>query len=81
MHEKMAKLLACPVCSTPLTFEGKTSNGRFINEYFKCSDGHMYQVKEQVGLLKDAKMSADEFKWKVDVADEKKYAEIRRRAR
>jgi hypothetical protein len=37
----------------------------------------MYQVKEQVGLLKDAKMSADEFEWKVDVADEKKYAEIR----
>ena len=39
----------------------------------------MYQVKEQVGLLKDAKMSEDEFEWKVNVADEKKYEEIRRR--
>jgi len=77
MHEKTAKLLACPVCSSPLTFEGKTSNGRFINGYFKCSAGHMYQVKEQVGLLKDARMSAKEFEWKVNVADEKKYAEIR----
>jgi ubiquinone/menaquinone biosynthesis C-methylase UbiE len=77
MHEKTAKLLACPVCSSPLTFEGKTSNGRFINGYFKCSAGHMYQVKEQVGLLKDARISAKEFEWKVDVADEKKYAEIR----
>ena len=77
MHEKTAKLLACPVCSSPLTFEGKTSNGRFINGYFKCSPGHMYQVKEQVGLLKNAKMSAKELEWKVDVADEKKYAETR----
>jgi ubiquinone/menaquinone biosynthesis C-methylase UbiE len=77
MYEKTAKLLACPVCSSPLTFEGKTSNGRFINGYFKCSAGHMYQVKEQVGLLKDARISAKEFEWKVDVADEKKYAEIR----
>jgi ubiquinone/menaquinone biosynthesis C-methylase UbiE len=77
MHEKTAKLVACPVCSKPLTFEGKTGNGRFINGYFKCSSGHVYQVKEQVGLLKDATMSAEEFEWKVDVADEKKYAEIR----
>jgi ubiquinone/menaquinone biosynthesis C-methylase UbiE len=77
MYEKTARLLACPVCSSPLTFEGKTSNGRFINGYFKCSAGHMYQVKEQVGLLKDARISAKEFEWKVDVADEKKYAEIR----
>lgn len=77
MREKTAKLLACPVCSKPLTFEGKTDNGRFIKGCFKCSAGHVYQVKEQVGLLKDAKMSASEFEWKVDVADEKKYAEIR----
>lgn len=78
MHERIAMLLACPVCLKPFTFEGKTADGRFINGYFKCSAGHMYQVKGQVGLLKDAKMSEDEFEWKVNVADEKKYEEIRR---
>jgi ubiquinone/menaquinone biosynthesis C-methylase UbiE/uncharacterized protein YbaR (Trm112 family) len=78
MREGMLKLLACPVCLRPLTFEGKTGNGRFTSGYFKCSAGHMYQVKEQVGLLKDAKISEDEFEWKVNVADEKKYEEIRR---
>jgi SAM-dependent methyltransferase len=77
MLEKMVELIACPVCLRPLTFEGKTGDGRFISGYLKCSAGHMYQVKEQVGLLKDAKTSAKEFEWKVDVADEKKYVEIR----
>jgi ubiquinone/menaquinone biosynthesis C-methylase UbiE len=38
----------------------------------------MYQVKEEIGLFKDAKTSANEFKWEVDVADEKRYDEIRR---
>jgi ubiquinone/menaquinone biosynthesis C-methylase UbiE/uncharacterized protein YbaR (Trm112 family) len=78
MREGMLKLLACPVCLRPLTFKGKTGNDRFTSGHFKCSVGHMYQVKEQVGLLKDAKMSEDEFEWKVNVADEKKYEEIRR---
>lgn len=78
MQERILKLLACPVCLKPLAFDGKTVDGRFINGYFKCSAGHIFQVKEQVGLLKDAKMSRDEFKWEVNVADEKKYEEIRR---
>jgi ubiquinone/menaquinone biosynthesis C-methylase UbiE len=38
----------------------------------------MFQVKEEIGLVKDAKLSADEFEWKVDVADESKYDEIQR---
>jgi len=37
----------------------------------------MFQVNEEIGLLKDAKLSADEFEWKVNVADEKRYDEIR----
>lgn len=78
MHEKMAELLACPVCLKPLAFEGKTISGRFVSGCFRCSSGHVYQVKEQIGMLKDAKMSADEFEWKVNVADEKKYEEVRR---
>ena len=78
MREGMLKLLACPVCLRPLTFEGKTGDGRFTSGYFKCSAGYRYQVKEQVGLLKDAKMSEDEFEWKVNAADEKKYEKIRR---
>jgi len=77
MDERMVKLLACPVCLKPLTFEGKTYDRRFINGRFRCSSGHIYPVKEQIGMLKDAKMSADEFEWRVNVADEKKYEEIR----
>ena len=73
----MVKLLACPVCLKPLAFEGKTFDRHLINGCFRCSSGHNYQVEEQIGMLKDVKMSADEFEWKVNVADEKKYEEIR----
>lgn len=78
MHEQILQFLVCPICGSPLIFEGRKSDNRFVNGYFKCSNGHMYQVKEEIGVLKDAKMSANEFEWKVDVADEKRYDEIKK---
>ena len=51
---------------------------RHVSGYFKCPSGHVFQVKEQIGLLKDAGLSEKEFEWKVNVADEKKYLEVRR---
>ena len=78
MDEELGKLLACPVCSGSLLFEGTMCGNRFVDGFFKCSSGHLYQVKEQIGFLKDAKLSEKEFEWKVNVADEKKFSEIRR---
>lgn len=78
MREELGKLLACPVCFGSLVFEGTMCGNRFVDGCFKCSSGHVFQVKEQIGFLKDAKLSEKEFEWKVDVADEKKYLEIRR---
>ena len=77
MHDRLGKLLACPVCSASLAFEGTVRDKRFVSGRFKCSSGHMFQVKDQIGLFKDAKTSAKEFEWKVNVEDEKKYDEIR----
>jgi ubiquinone/menaquinone biosynthesis C-methylase UbiE/uncharacterized protein YbaR (Trm112 family) len=76
MREQILQLLACPICRAPLIFEGRKSDNRFADGHFKCVNNHMYQVKEEIGLLKDAKMSANEFEWKVDVADEKRYDDI-----
>ncbi|MDH5375238.1 MAG: class I SAM-dependent methyltransferase [Candidatus Bathyarchaeota archaeon] len=78
MHEQIVQFLTCPICRAPLVFEGRKSSKRFVNGYFKCSKGHIYQVKEEIGLLKDARFSVNEFEWKVDVADEKRYEEIRK---
>jgi ubiquinone/menaquinone biosynthesis C-methylase UbiE len=78
MHHKLGKLLTCPVCSASLFFEGTMRGNRYVNGYFKCPSGHVFQVKEQIGFLKDAKLSEKEFEWKVNVADEKKYLEVRR---
>jgi ubiquinone/menaquinone biosynthesis C-methylase UbiE/uncharacterized protein YbaR (Trm112 family) len=78
MHEQVADFLACPICRTSLVFEGERANNRFVSGYFKCGNGHVYQVKDEIGLFKDMKVSAKEFKWEVDVADEEKYDEIRK---
>jgi len=78
VHCRIAELLACPVCSAPLSFIGTIRDNRYVNGHFKCPSKHMFQVKEQIGLLKDARQSKKEFEWKIDVADEKKYLEIRR---
>jgi len=77
MHSKLGKLLACPVCSASLFFEGTMCGNRYVNGYFKCRSGHVFQVKEQIGFLKDAKVFEKEFEWKVNVADEKKCLEVR----
>ena len=76
MHEELLALIECPACRKPLVYEGAKSCGRFVNGSLKCSNAHVYQVKEEIGLLKDPKASAKEFSWKVDVANEKKYDEI-----
>ena len=78
MHERTISLLSCPVCRRILSFDGTRADGRFSAGLLRCSSGHIYQVKEEMGMLKDAKLSAKEFQWKVDVADEKKYDEIRK---
>jgi ubiquinone/menaquinone biosynthesis C-methylase UbiE/uncharacterized protein YbaR (Trm112 family) len=78
MHKELLQVLACPICKSPLAFDGETLGNRLVNGRLKCGKGHIYQVKEEIGLVKDAKLSADEFEWKVDVADESKYDEIQR---
>jgi uncharacterized protein YbaR (Trm112 family) len=77
VHFKIAEFLVCPICRGFLVFDGKRVGNRFSSGLFKCDSGHTYQVKEKMGLFKDAKLSANEFKWHVDVADEKRYNEIR----
>jgi len=79
LHKKVLQLLECPVCRTPMVFDGEATDNRLFNGYLKCMGGHFYQVKEEIGLVKDAKLSAKEFEWKVDVTDERKYDEIQRK--
>jgi ubiquinone/menaquinone biosynthesis C-methylase UbiE/uncharacterized protein YbaR (Trm112 family) len=78
MREQIVDLMACPVCGKPLAYEGERSINRLTKGFLKCVMGHTYQVKMEIGMLKDAKLSVDEFEWKVNVADEKRYDGIRK---
>ena len=78
MHEQIMSLLSCPICGKSVIFEGEKSGRHLLTGYLKCDSGHLYQVMEEIGLLKDAKLSANEFEWKTSVAEEKKYNEIRK---
>jgi ubiquinone/menaquinone biosynthesis C-methylase UbiE len=78
LREETIRFLACPFCGSRLVFDGIRANNRFVRGLFRCANSHVYQVKEEIGLLKDPKFSAKEFEWKVDVADGKRYDEIRK---
>jgi ubiquinone/menaquinone biosynthesis C-methylase UbiE len=60
-----------------MVFEGEKRDRHLVAGYLKCDRKHLYQVKEEIGLLKDPKLSTNEFEWKINVADERKYDEIR----
>jgi ubiquinone/menaquinone biosynthesis C-methylase UbiE/uncharacterized protein YbaR (Trm112 family) len=78
MHRRLVDSLACPICGKSFVFKGQESVDRIINGHLRCGGGHLYQIKQEIGLLKDAKLSANEFEWKIDVADVEKYDQIRK---
>ncbi len=77
MRLELEGLISCPICRQRMFFKGEKSKERFVHGHFKCANGHFYQVKREIGLLKDAMSSANEFEWRIDVADEKRYDQVR----
>ncbi len=79
MKKRMAARLACPACHGKLGYAGTTAGGRLVDGEFTCPFGHLFQVKGEVPLLKEARLSGGEFSWKVNIPDVAKYDRIRRR--
>ena len=69
--------LACPVCHNALAFKGTTSEGRLSKGVLECINGHLYQVKDEIPILKDPKTDKNEFVWNVEFPNVKEYDEIR----
>jgi len=78
MKKSLLHILSCPVCHFPLKFEGSSSAERIIRGYFQCLNGHLYQVKDEIPILKDPKLSSREFIWKVEFPNLQRYEEIQR---
>lgn len=81
MHAQLLKILVCPVCKTSLIFEGEKSGDRLSNGVIQCSEGHLYQVKDEIPIIKDPKISQDEFTWKVKFPNLQQYDEIQQKYR
>lgn len=79
MKISLAELLACPVCYDSLSFEGTSSIDRLLKGFLRCPRGHLYQVKDEIPILKDPKLSQGEFVWKVEFPNLQKYDDVRRR--
>ncbi len=77
MKTSVLEMLACPVCQKSLKFEGNISNDRLTKGLLRCLNGHLYQMKDEIPILKDPKLSEKEFVWKVEFPDMEKYIEIR----
>lgn len=79
MRTELLDVIACPRCRLRLGFSGDTSDGRFVNGLLRCRRGHAYQVRDEIPILKEQKLSKGEFEWKVGFPDIKKYDETRKR--
>jgi len=81
MYALLLKKLACPVCQASLEFEGAKSGDRLAKGLLRCSKGHLYQVKDEIPIIKDPKMSKGEFIWKVEFPDLQRYDEVQQKYR
>lgn len=79
MHALLLKKLVCPVCHTSFEFEGTKLGARLVKGFLRCSGGHLYQVKDEIPIVKDPKMSQGEFSWKVEFPNLQKYDEVQQK--
>lgn len=61
-----------------MTFSGQRSRGRLTEGTLGCSKGHLFQVKEEMSLLKKPRFSKKEFEWKIRFPDLRRYDEIQK---
>lgn len=79
MKQSLSSKLVCPVCRKPLRFEGTIADERLTNGVLQCTSRHVYQVKDEIPVLKDSKTSEKEFVWTIEFPDLKKYDRVRRK--
>jgi len=78
MKTSLLQILACPICHKSLEFEGTSSNDRLVKGFLRCSNGHLYQVKDEIQIIKDPKLSRGEFIWKVEFPNLQRYEEVQK---
>jgi ubiquinone/menaquinone biosynthesis C-methylase UbiE len=61
-----------------LKFAGEASDDRLLNGVLRCFSGHLYQIKDEIPILKDPKLSEKEFSWNIEFPSVEKYDEIRK---
>lgn len=76
MKASLLQILACPVCYESLEFEGTYSDDRLVRGFLRCSNGHLYQVKDEIPIIKSQRMSRGEFVWKVEFPNLQRYEDI-----
>lgn len=78
MYVLLLKILVCPVCHDSLDFRGTSSDDRLIRGFLHCPKGHLYQVKDEIPIIKDPKISRGEFVWKVEFPNLQRYEDIQK---
>ncbi len=76
MNSRLLEILTCPLCQKPLEFKGFSSSSRLVEGTLHCSNNHLYQIKEEIPILKDPKLSEKEFAWQVEFPNVEEYDKI-----
>jgi len=78
MKRHLLPLLACPVCGQGLDFQGRATDERLVQGVLRCGGcARHYQVLDELPILKDRELSADEWQWEVDVSNVRDFDAIR----
>lgn len=78
MKRHLLPLLACPACGEGLDFEGLTTDERLAQGVLYCRGcARQYQLLDELPILKDRELSADEWQWEVDVSEVRDFDAIR----
>lgn len=79
MRPEILDILACPRCRLPLVFSGDSTEDRLVDGLLRCSQGHTYQLKKEIPILKAQELSEREFTWVVDFPNIDDYEKVRRK--
>lgn len=78
MKRHLLPLLACPVCGQGLDFEGLATDERLVQGVLRCGGcARQYQVLDELPILKERGLSADQWQWEVDVSNVRDFDALR----
>ncbi len=78
MKAALLRVLVCSECQKSLRSKGTTSGRRLASGVLQCPKSHLFQINGEIAILKDPKLSQNEFEWEIKFPNISRYDKIRK---